>query len=747
VSATGFNRNHSGNAENGVDPDEYQVEYAADRAETTATVWLGLTMGCARCHDHRYDPISQKEYYSFLAFFNNVSDRGRYFKYGNTPPVVPAPTKSQKAKLAELESRIAAAREALEGLEPSVGEALASDLSAAARRDPNWSFDDQLAVHRTFDRSTGSGAAIEGVVGRAVRLDGDSSIELGDLADFDFYDPFTLSAWVRPEAATGGIISRYKPTPFGYGLFLVDGKVQLRLDTDSISDRMRIESVESIPLNEWTHVAAAYDGSRLASGMRLFLNGKQAPVRIMVDESLNSTRTNAPLRVGHGPDEEDRFSGAIDDVRLYEYALGPDEIEIVAVKESVVEIAAQPVSDRSAAQQRKLRQAWLSSLGPSPVTRNWRKLRELELEKASLVASLPTVMVMKEREETRPTHVLHRGSFDAPGEEVSLGTPAVLPPLSKKFPRDRLGLARWLTDGSNPLTARVTVNRFWQMFFGRGLVATTENFGSQGAVPTHPDLLDWLAIEFIESGWSVKALLRTIVMSSTYRQASRVSSAVIEKDPENLLLGRMPRLRLPAEAVRDQALAVAGLLTETTGGPPVKPYQPAGLWEELANLGAYENDHGDKLYRRSLYTFWKRTLPPPAMMVFDSASRETCSVREVRTNTPIQALNLMNDVTYVEASRLLAERMISEGGMGRRQRLTYGFRLATSRWPDTRESEILLAALDRFRERYRSSPGDATELLRVGEHRSDRSIPVTELAAYTAVASMLLNLDEVITRG
>ena len=736
--ASGFNRNHRGNSENGVDPDEFVVEYAVDRAQTTATVWLGLTMECARCHDHKYDPISQKEYYEFLAFFNNVSDRGRYFKFGNTPPVVPAPTREQQAELAELDARIAVARELLEDASRSAAED-AKNLLARAESTASWSFDERRLGRWTFDRRGARHSSTDGVSGLAVELDGRRSIELGDAADLDFDDAFTLSAWVRPASADGGIISRYESLPLGYGLFLVDRKLQLRFDTPSISDRMRIETTKRLPLGRWTHVAASYDGSRLASGMRLFLNGGEADVSVLVDESLNSTRSTAPLRIGQGPEEGQYLAGALDDIRVYGRALDPDQIGVIAVAETVRDIAALPAAERTVPQQSKLRAAWLDPLGPQSLR------RDLELAREDLVASFPTVMVMNELGK-RPTHVLSRGSYLAPGAEVSAGAPSVLPPLGSAGPASRLDLARWLTEPSHPLTSRVTVNRFWLMLFGRGLVASPENFGTQGAVPTHRELLDWLAVELVERGWDVKSLLKTIVMSSTYRQTSRSSPEQLERDPQNRLLARMPRLRLPAEAVRDQALAVAGLLVEELGGPPVKPYQPPGLWEELANEGPYERDRGDGLYRRSLYTFWKRTLPPPAMLLFDSAPRETCSVGEERTNTPIQALNLMNDVTYVEASRVLAERMIRDGGPGKRQRLVHGFRLATSRWPDSKETEILLRALHRYGGRYAGSPAAAERLLRHGDRPRDRSIPAPELAAYTVVASMLLNLDEVITR-
>ena len=740
--ATGFNRNHRGNAENGTDPDEYQVEYAVDRLETTATVWLGLTVGCARCHDHKYDPISQREFYQFYAYFNNVSDRGRYYKYGNTPPTVHAPTREQQERLARLDRRIEGLEAALEARADEIERGLST--AAAAPGLESWAYAERLAARRTFDDA---GAEAAGRRGRAAALDGRRHFDLGDVADLDFYDPFTIAAWIRPEAGTGGIVSRYKADgPRGFGLFLVGGRLQLRIDTASISDRMRIESAAPLRLGQWTHVAGVYDGSRTTRGMRLYVDGSEVGAKTLVDESLNATRSPAPLRIGHGPAPEDRFRGAIDDARVYLRALSGEEAAVLAVAESPGEIAAVPSQARTAAQQRKLRWAYLAEAAPEDLSATWAELRRARLEREDFVASLPTVMVMEERADVRPTHVLFRGSFDAPRERVEPGLPSALPPLPAGLPNNRLGLARWLTDPSHPLTARVTVNRFWQMLFGRGIVATVEDFGSQGAAPSHPGLLDWLAAEFVESGWDVKGLLRTIVTSATYRQSSQVSPEALERDPENLLLARAPRERLPAEAIRDQALAVAGLLSPELGGPSVKPYQPGGLWKELSNWGAYENDHGGDLYRRSLYTYWKRTLGPPAMLAFDAAPRETCVVREVRTNTPVQALTLMNDPTYNEAARLLAERMLREGGATDRERLGFGFLLATAREPGAAESSILRSSLNRYRDRYRTDPEDAERYLAVGEYERDASVAAPELAAYAAVASMLLNLDETITR-
>ncbi len=318
--------------------------------------------------------------------------------------------------------------------------------------------------------------------------------------------------------------------------------------------------------------------------------------------------------------------------------------------------------------------------------------------------------------------------------------------MKPEWPNNRLGLARWLVDPSNPLTARVTVNRFWQMLFGTGIVKTVQDFGSQGESPSHQDLLDWLAVEFVESGWDVKHIFKTIVMSSTYRQSSDVTPELLQRDPENRLLARGPRFRLPAEVIRDQALAVSGLLVEKVGGPSVKPYQPPGLWQELAGGGGYRPDHGPGLYRRSLYTYWKRTIAPPSMVIFDAPTRETCIVRESRTNTPLQALDLMNDVAYVEAARHLAERMMTEGGSSDESRIAYGWRLALARDPRTPESKVLKDALRRFEARYSLDPQAAVALLNEGDSLWNRSLPAPKLAAYTGIASLLLNLDEMVTK-
>ncbi len=372
-----------------------------------------------------------------------------------------------------------------------------------------------------------------------------------------------------------------------------------------------------------------------------------------------------------------------------------------------------------------------------------RKMRE------QFYDSIPTVMVMAESPQPRDTFVLKRGAYDNHGEKVTPGVPSILPPLRPEWPNNRLGLARWLVDRGNPLTARVTVNRFWQMYFGTGLVKTVQDFGSQGEWPIHADLLDWLAVEFMESGWNMKAMQRTIVTSATYRQSSKAAPELLQKDPDNRLLARGPRLRLGPDMIRDQALAVSGLLVEKVGGPSVKPYQPAGLWQELAGGDGYKADRGEGLYRRSLYTFWKRTVAPPFMINFDSPSRETCTVRETRTNTPLQALDLMNDVAFVEASRKLAERLMQEGGAEPGERIDYLYRLVLARPAEPAERQIVLETLRRFESRYSADRDSAKTFLSQGDSPVAKRVAkmdARELAAYTAVASLILNLDETITR-
>ena len=786
VIATGFNRNHRGNGEGGIIPEEYAVEYVVDRVDTTSTVFLGLTLGCARCHNHKFDPFSQAEYYRMFAYFNRVPERGNAFKYGNSPPTVTAPTPEQEARLKALESKLAAAERRESALEPQVTRAQRTwEASLAGGADVDWAPSRAVSVHLSLNGNLGgeitrdppraekylylmeNGPVQQGVAftgqaqwkdgtaqytaglsGQAADFDGTRYIDAGNVGNFGFYDSFSLAAWIYPSNATGTILSRAIDDAEGKGfaLFLKEGHLSANLIQRWLDDGVRVETEAAVPLNHWSHVTLTYDGSRLASGVRLYLDGQLLKVRVPLDYMNQPFDVKQPLRIGAGLGPSNRYRGRIAEVRVYRFALSPEETAVLSLPVSVNRLAQLSPDRRTPVQAAKLRECFLDQYAPEALRTAHKEAVDLREQRAHMIDSFPTVMVMQDSPTPPETHVLLRGAYDRPGERVDPGVPSVLPPMPAGAPQNRLGLAKWLVAPSNPLTARVAVNRFWQNVFGVGLVKTAEDFGSQGEWPSHPELLDWLATEFVRTGWDVKGILKTIVMSATYRQSSKVTPELLQKDPENRLLARGPRVRLPAEMLRDQALAISGLLVDKIGGPSVKPYQPAGLWRELSGGDDYKPDTGDGLHRRSLYTYWKRTAPPPMMMNFDAAGRETCVVRESRTDTPLQALNLMNDVTYLETARKMAERMMREGGGTPASRVAYGFELATARLPREPESRILTASLGFYRREFQDDPAAAARYLSQGAAPRDENLDARELAAYAAVASLILNLDATVTK-
>ena len=683
--ATGFNRNHRGNGEGGIIPEEYAVEYVVDRVDTTSTVWLGLTMGCARCHDHKYDPITQKEYYQLFAYFNNIPEKGHANKYGNSPPVIKTPTSQQKLELVEMDRLLREAEKEWENLQPQlVATERAWEKGFDRSRMIDWSITDGLEVYfpldgKSIDRVAKPANEIaafpsfrdgtpnygRGQIGLAANFDGKRFIDAGNVADFGFYDKFSMSAWVYPLDEKGGaIFTRTKDLnkEMGYGLYLVNGKLQFDLVQRWLDDALRIETQQTLSPGQWYHVAVSYDGSRTAEGAKIYVDGKPVGMKILIDELYQTFKVTDPFRIGGGGGPENRFRGSIDDVRVYTRVLDSEEVRLFSCTDRINEILVIPPEKRSALQVAKLETFFVATDAPESIRKTRQRIIALRRQREKLLDTIPTTMVMQEMNPPRDSFILIRGAYDRQGDRIRPAVPAALNPLPEGLPNNRLALARWLVDPNNPLTARVVVNRFWQMYFGNGLVKTVENFGSQGEWPTHPALLDWLATEFVRSGWDVKGLQKQIVLSATYRQSSRTTPAMLLRDPENRLLARGPRIRLSAEMVRDQALAISGLLVEKIGGQSVKPLQPEGLWKDLSGGEDYEPDKGENLYRRSLYTFWKRTVAPPGMVTFDAPSRETCTVRQTRTNTPLQALNLMNDVSYVEAARVFAQRIMIEGG-------------------------------------------------------------------------------------
>ncbi|MBL8211795.1 MAG: DUF1553 domain-containing protein [Bryobacterales bacterium] len=731
--ATGFNRNHRGNGEGGIVPEEYMVEYAADRVETTSTVWLGLTVGCARCHNHKYDPLTQRDYYSMFAYFNNIPERGRYFKFGNTPPLIPAPTPDQDAQLRVAETKLSAA------------EAAYTAVKARAEHDyAEWLKALPSAAKAAWVPTKGQLKHL--TLGEAGKFNGTKFHEPGKVANYSYFDSFTVSAWIKAEAPNGSIVTRTKDAEEEAGIawMLQNGKLHLSMAARWLDDTLRTETKQPISLNQWHHVLFTYDGSRMASGIHIYIDGKEAEQNVLVDELNQEFRTGDPWRIGGGAGKENLFKGEIEEVRFYQRALPVEEVEMLALRTDLNSIARK--TQRTRAEEGKLRGAFLEDFAAAEIRDAWKNRVAAKDARDTLLASFPTVMIMEEMKDKRQSHILVRGAYDRPGEPVGRAVPAALGTVPAGVANDRLALAKWLVSPENPLPARVIVNRIWQMYFGIGLVKTVEDFGSQGEPPSHPEMLDYLAKDLMDSGWDLKALQKQIILSATYRQVSKAPADLLQRDPENRLLARGPRVRLPAEMVRDQALFASGLLVDKVGGPSVKPYQPAGLWSELSGGADYERDKGESLYRRSLYTYWKRAAPPPSMMNFDAAGRETCIVRENRTNTPLQALNLMNDVTFVEASRKMAERMMKEGGAAPAERIAHGFRLATSRMPRSRELDVLLSSYRNQLDLFQTEAGAAEKFLQQGESKRDESLPAPELAAYATVASLILNLDETITK-
>ena len=752
--ATGFNRNHRMNAEGGIIPEEFLVEYAVDRVETTSTVWMGITAGCARCHDHKYDPLSQRDFFRLFDFFNRVPEPGKAMRDTNSPPLILAPTAEQARRLAALHADADAAAQDWTRMQGEVDAALAAWIAADAG----------IAADSTSQPAPAPAVPIaEGLTLRlpldepAAVFDGSAPRPFPDVPAFGTEKPFSAAVRLRPgdDAAALTVWAAWDEVLLGHGVefVLVNRRPRVVISNRVLDDSVQVETREPLAAGRWSHVTWTYDGSRRAAGIRIHVDGVAVATQVVADEMNNQFVCEKPLVVGGGGTAAP-FRGALADLRFYDRILEPDESAVISCPLSPAELVARARAEQlknlTAAERLAIREHFLEHAAPETIRS--ARLRDRAARRAvnDFERSLPTTMVMQDVPGLRTTRVLERGEYDKPREEVTAGVPEAFgPPLAESADgkaADRLALARWLVDPRHPLTARVFVNRVWQQFFGMGLVKTVEDFGLQGEPPPHRALLDWMAVRFRER-WDVKGLVRDIVTTAAYRRASRVAPAALASDPDNRLFARGPRFRLSAEAVRDAALSVSGLLVEQVGGPSVKPYQPAGLWEELAaGPAVYEQDHGDALYRRSLYVYRKRTVAVPMFATFDAAGRETCQVRQSRTNTPLQALNLLNDVTFVEAARGLAGRMIREGGDGPESRIAHGFRLVTSRGPEPREVAVLVAGFRRRLDAFKADPAAARALLAQGESKADPAVDPAELAAYTSVGNVLLNLDEFLTR-
>ncbi|MGH9720787.1 MAG: DUF1553 domain-containing protein [Bryobacteraceae bacterium] len=768
--ATGFNRNHMINFEGGAIPEEYLTEYVVDRVETTSTVFMGLTMGCARCHDHKYDPLKQKEFYEFFAFFNTIAEKGLDGRTGNAEPRMTLPSGQQKALLEELTQAVKSKEKAVTEKEIAAQESEWARKRAATLPLPSR---DGIAAHYEFDGHLADTSGLyghaqavrgevtygEGPVGRAATLSGETQLDLSGEAIGA--RPFSVALWLRSSS-----VKETAPlqkiadaaTRRGFEIVLSDtaavpdlkraGYLIARLTNQWPANGLEVRTKERLLQNQWHHAAVIYDGSLKASGLQIYINGKRAEIEVVRDALSAPVETTARFSIGNKQFGLP-FKGSIGDIRIYNRGLSDAELETLAIHwpvRSTIETI--PAARRSRDQRDRIREYFLTYDAPEDL-RKWNSdLKTLRAEKTALEKAILNTMVMEELEKPRDTFVLGRGDYRNKGDKVTPDVPDALPPFPEDAPRNRLGLARWLTGPSHPLTARVAVNRYWQMYFGAGLVKTAEDFGSQGEAPSHPELLDWLATEFVRT-WDIKAMQRLIVTSATYRQASKASAELVERDPENRLLARGPRFRLPAETVRDSALAVSGLLNGKIGGASVFPYEPAGLWEDIAygdvySAQTYTPSHGSDVYRRSMYSFWKRTMPPASLATFDAPDREKCTVRRLRTNTPLQALVLMNDPTYIEAARVLAEKAIAQTGTP--ARINYLYKRVLARPPAAREARVLGALAVKQLASFKENRDAARKLLSLGESKPDSRTDQNELAAWTMVASAILNLDEAITK-
>jgi hypothetical protein len=747
--ASGFNRCNMTTNEGGVIPEEYKVLYARDRTETVSTVWMGLTAGCAVCHDHKFDPISQREFYALSAFFNNTTQPTMDGNVKDTPPTIFVPDAADRDRWQAVSAYLADARSQLDARKTSArpefdrwladakADLLAASMPTAGLR---------LAAN------AGASGAIGG--GSAPWLEG--PFEAAEAGDFEKDQAFSYGAWVKlpRRDMTGSILARMDDTHDyrGWDLWLEENRIGTHLVHKWPDDALKVVARGEVPAGVWTHVLATYDGSGKAAGMKFYINGEPQQVDVAIDALRSTIRTTVPLKAGQRHTSEKLEGAAIAGLRIYSRQLSPQEADRLAWADRAATLARAPSAQRSKGELELVFGWWLRSVDPA--SQDLRgKLAALETEAASIKTRGTYAHVMHERSEQAMAYLLHRGEYDKRRDPVKAGTPRALPAYPGDLPRNRLGLATWLVRPEHPLTARVAVNRFWQEVFGAGLVRTAGDFGVSGELPSHPELLDWLAVEFRENGWDIKGLFRLLVESSTYRQSAVATREKLEKDPSNRLLSRGPRFRMDAEVIRDQALAVSGLLVGTVGGPSARPYQPDGVWEAVAmpesNTHFYLTDHGAQVYRRSLYTFWKRSAPPASLDILNAPSREVCTVRRERTNTPLQALVTLNDPQFVEAARGLAQSVLKTCGQDQAcdSRIDRLARRLLARPLRSEEQAVVRASLAKLEAYYQAHPDEAARLIAVGESKADPALSGPVLAAWTMLANELMNLDEFLSKS
>lgn len=731
ILATAFNRLHQQEAEGGSVEEEYRIEYVADRVQTFATAFLGLTFECSRCHDHKYDPIKQSEYYGLSAFLQNIDEAGLYSYF---TPSVPTPAlkvmdEPNKKKKAELEKKVADLEAQLRESDAGTPARISGESNVSLLAKEPASLPGEIA-HFTFDVLDknkladalhpspapkakpietaailkGENKLVPGKIGQALEFTGDDAVDT-PVGNFHSYDPFSLSLWIQtPDVKERAVILHRSrawtdAASRGYELLIEEGRLKWSLIHFWPGDAISIRTQAALPVKEWIHVLVTNDGSSRAAGLRIFIDGKPVETDVIRDHLTKDITGGGGDTISLGERFRDRGfkGGLVDDLRVFNRDLSQPD--------------------------------------PEPQASLRAQLHAARAELTAFQDAQKEIMVMQELPQPKKAYVLFRGEYDKRGEEAPPVTPAFLSPFPKDAPKNRLGLARWLTAPEHPLTARVTVNRLWQSLFGRGLVKTSEDFGSQGEKPLYPELLDYLALRLIESKWDMKALITEIVSSDVYQQRSLADAATMTDDPDNQWLSRSPRFRLPAEMIRDNALASAGLLNQQIGGPPVNPYEMTEAFKpaKVAEDGS--------VYRRSLYTSWRRTSPPPAMVAFDAPRRAVCAAKRERTDSPLQALILLNGTQYVEAARVLGEKLHQEAAGDVTRMIETGFLRCLSRKPDARETEICSVLYQEQLKHFQAHPKEATALLKTGQAQSKSALPPAQAAAATVLAQALMNHD------
>ncbi|MGI9137766.1 MAG: DUF1553 domain-containing protein [Sediminibacterium sp.] len=774
IIATAFNRNHPQNMEGGIIEEEFQTEYVMDRTNTFGEAFLSISVGCARCHDHKYDPVSQENYYQLYGFFNNVREAGQISWNDDMPtPTLMLPTAAQektiqyinalvKEKEAQLKLSYENANEDFNAwLQEEKYKTILSEGVPTENLQGFYDFEDSLKnkvnnsktaiLRRDWDTKSERLEFEKNGNGQSLFLNGDTYLDLKEVGVFRKSDPFTIGLWINiPKEMKEGVIFHKSNAERlynfkGYHVYLKNNKLEMTMAHTAPSNAISKISLTDVPRNQWIQITMTYDGSSTAKGLNLFIDGAPLKMETQIDQLYKDiiffSKDEPGLQIGGWYRGFGVKGGKLDDVCVYNRELTPFEIKVLAKKSKWEIITKKKKSDLSNEDISVLKNYYFSvvNVNIKNAKSELQSKRKLFSDSTEYIKEL---MVMQEMQQPKKTFILNRGQYDAPTKQVFPNTPEKILAFPDHLPKNRYGLAQWLTDKRNPLTARVAVNHLWQNFFGKGLVKTAEDFGNQGEMPSHLDLLDWLAIEFSDNNWDIKKLNKLIVMSATYQQDSRASSELLEKDPENKLLARGPSIRLSAEMIRDNALMASGLLNKKIGGKSVYPYQPDGLWE--INGTKYIQDSTDEVYRRSLYIILKRTVPNPTLANFDGPSRSSCVVRRQSTNTPLQALVTLNDPTFIEAAKVTGENITQQQNTQAAIHLAY--RKLTGITPSLKQMALLTALQQSEYNKFKANPNKMKGWINTGLYKIDKTLDPYWVAANTVVASTILNSDAAITK-